>query len=156
MITKKIDEYLTEANKYNLYDDEDISKEEVKDAEKALAEYEKNLKALKVSLQSLKPEFKNLLKEESKELGEQHGLNLSTHAAKRLRERNLEMDTEEFFKLRGAVDKLKSKGGKDSLIITDKAAYIVDVNKNTIVTAVDKNNLMENVFTKIDSTMIVS
>ena len=62
MITKKIDEYLTEANKYNLYDDEDISKEEVKDAEKALAEYEKNLKALKVSLQSLKPEFKNLLK----------------------------------------------------------------------------------------------
>jgi len=101
-------------------------------------------------------EFKNLLKEESKELGEQHGLNLSTHAAKRLRERNLEMDTEEFFKLRGAVDKLKSKGGKDSLIITDKAAYIVDVNKNTIVTAVDKNNLMENVFTKIDSTMIVS
>ncbi len=62
MITKKIDEYLTEANKYNLYDDEDISKEEVKDAEKALGEYEKAIKGFKARLKALKPEFKNLLK----------------------------------------------------------------------------------------------
>jgi len=101
-------------------------------------------------------EFKNLLVGEMKEVEEQHGMNLSTHAAKRLHERNIEMDSDEFFKLRGAVDKLKSKGGRDSLIITDKAAYIVDVNKNTIVTAIDKNNMMENVFTKIDSTLVVS
>jgi len=50
---------------------------------------------------------------------------------------------------------LKNKGGHDSLVITNKAAYVVDVDKNTVVTAVDKNNMNENVFTKIDSTIFM-
>lgn len=85
-----------------------------------------------------------------------HGIKLSLHAAKRLQERNLEMDNNEFLKLRGAMDKLMEKGGRDSLIITSNAAYIVDVGKNTIVTAIDKDNIGENVFTKIDSTLVVN
>lgn len=83
-------------------------------------------------------------------------IQLSTHAAKRLKERNIEIDSAEFFKLKGAIETLKTKGGRDSLVITPKAAYIIDVNKNTIVTAVDKENMSENVFTKIDSTMILN
>lgn len=83
-------------------------------------------------------------------------IQLSTHAAKRLRERNIEIDSAEFFKLKGAIETLKTKGGRDSLVITPKAAYIIDVDKNTIVTAVDKENMSENVFTKIDSTMILN
>jgi flagellar operon protein len=65
------------------------------------------------------------------------------------------MDGEEYFKLKGAIEKLKNKGGRDSLVITSKAAYIVDVDNNKIVTAIDKNNMAENVFTKIDSTLFV-
>ena len=45
--------------------------------------------------------------------------------------------------------------GPRSLVITNKAAYVVDVDKNTVVTAVDKNNMNENVFTKIDSTLFM-
>lgn len=103
-----------------------------------------------------KDEFKNLLKEKVSKSEVQHGIKLSTHAAKRLQERNLELDGPEFLKLKGAIEKLKVKGGRDSLVITDKAAYIVDVDKNTIVTAVDKNNMAENVFTKIDSTLFMN
>ena len=50
---------------------------------------------------------------------------------------------------------LKNKGGKDSLVITDKAAYIVDVPGKKVVTAIDKESIESNVFTKIDSTVLV-
>jgi len=100
-------------------------------------------------------EFNKLLQEQVQSSGQKHGIQLSTHAAKRLQERNLSMDSDEFFKIKGAMEKLKTKGGQDSLVITDKAAYIVDVPKNKIVTAIDKNSILDNVFTKIDSTVIV-
>ena len=80
---------------------------------------------------------------------------VSTHAMKRLQERNIELDGNEFMKLKEAVSKLRAKGSHDSLVITNKAAYVVDVDKNTVVTAVDKNNMNENVFTKIDSTIFM-
>jgi flagellar operon protein len=84
------------------------------------------------------------------------GISLSTHAMKRLQERNLSMDKEEIQKLQSAIDKLKTKGGQDSLVITGKGAYIVDVSKNKIVTAIDKDSIGENVFTKIDSTILMN
>ncbi len=84
------------------------------------------------------------------------GIHLSTHAIKRLQERNLTLDKEEYAKLQTAMDRLKLKGGQDSLVITSKAAYIVDVPKNTIVTAIDKDSIGENVFTKIDSTILMN
>ncbi len=91
-------------------------------------------------------------------IGEQHsrGIHLSTHAIKRLQERNLTIDKEEYAKLQTAMDRLRLKGGQDSLVITSKAAYIVDVPKNTIVTAIDKDSIGENVFTKIDSTILMN
>jgi len=100
--------------------------------------------------------FQNGLKaalEENKPLEE---LKISQHAAKRIEDRRLQFDNEEFVKLKQAVEKLRNKGGHDSLIITNKAAYIVDVDNNKVVTAMDKANLEENVFTKIDSTLFVN
>lgn len=82
-------------------------------------------------------------------------VNVSTHAMKRLQERNIELDGNEYMKLKEAMGKLRTKGGHDSLVITNKAAYVVDVDKNTVVTAVDKNSMNENVFTKIDSTIFM-
>lgn len=107
-------------------------------------------------------EFKSLLdttleNAEQSEISQQpKGLKLSTHAMRRLQERNLALDKDEYAKLQSAIDKLKIKGGQDSLVITGKAAYIVDVPKNTIVTAIDKESIGENVFTKIDSTILMN
>ena len=116
----------------------------------------------KLSDKAVGEEFKNLLQDEIKEEGEpaegpvqEESVKISLHAAKRLRERNLAMDSEEFFKIKNAIEKLRTKGGQDSLILTNKAAYIVDVNQNTIVTAMERENLGENVFTKIDSTLVI-
>lgn len=103
-----------------------------------------------------KEEFKKLLDEEIGQINRDHGINLSFHAAKRMKERNLTVDGDEFFKLKEGIEKLRNKGGNDSLIITKNAAYIVDVAGNRIVTAIDKDNMAENVFTKIDSTLILN
>ena len=54
------------------------------------------------------------------------------------------------------MGKLKAKGSQNSLIVSDKAAYIVDVKNNKLVTAVDKGSMSENIFTKIDSTMFIN
>ena len=109
-------------------------------------------------------EFKNLLDSTLDQNQEQDsilnpvpkGIKLSTHAMRRLQERNMSLDREEFQKLQTAIDRLKTKGGQDSLVITGKGAYIVDVPKNTIVTAIDKESIGENVFTKIDSTILMN
>ena len=106
-------------------------------------------------------EFKGFLDsqvaEQASQLPQQaKGIQLSTHAMKRLQERNISIDKEEYTKLQTAMDRLKIKGGQDSLVITGKAAYIVDVPKNTIVTAIDKDSIGENVFTKIDSTILMN
>lgn len=104
-------------------------------------------------------EFKGMLDgaiEQGQGQEQQKGIHLSTHALRRLQERNLTLDKEEYTKLQTAMDRLKLKGGQDSLVITGKAAYIVDVPKNTIVTAIDKESIGENVFTKIDSTILMN
>lgn len=101
-------------------------------------------------------EFGKLLGNELSGLPEYHGLKISNHAAKRINERNLDMDTNEYVKIKEGVEKLREKGSKESLLVTSKAAYIVDVNKNTIVTAIDKAGMSENVFTKIDSTIFMN
>jgi flagellar operon protein len=107
-------------------------------------------------------EFKGLLdsqveQQSNPQISEQKkGIQLSTHAMRRLQERNISIDKEEYTKLQTAMDRLKLKGGQDSLVITGKAAYIVDVPKNTIVTAIDKDSIGENVFTKIDSTILMN
>jgi len=95
-------------------------------------------------------DFKEVLDDQLKDL------KISGHAAKRLKERNLEMDPLEYLKLKEAVLQLRKKGGNDSLVITGKAAYIIDIKNQTIVTAMDKENMENNVFTKIDSTMVIN
>lgn len=101
-------------------------------------------------------EFKNLLDHNLNGVPENLGVKLSNHAAKRINERSLQMDSNEFMKLREGIDKLREKGGKESLVITPNAAYIVDVEKDTVVTAIDKDGMAENVFTKIDSTVFMN
>ena len=53
------------------------------------------------------------------------------------------------------VEQAKAKGAKETLILTDNSALIVSVKNDTIVTVMDRNSLKDNVFTKIDSTVVL-
>lgn len=83
------------------------------------------------------------------------GLRFSAHAIDRLRSRGITFDQQDLNRLEAAIDKAAQKGSKDSLVLMDDSALIVSVKNKTIVTAMDRQNLKENVFTNIDSTVIL-
>jgi flagellar operon protein len=75
----------------------------------------------------------------------------SNHAMKRLESRNIQLSETELNKIQDAVSKAESKGSKDSLIMMDKTAFIVNIPNKTVVTAIEVANSNESVFTNIDS-----
>jgi len=83
------------------------------------------------------------------------GVKFSQHAQERLKARGITLSDNDIKKLEGAVNSVAQKGGKESLIMMGDAAYVVSVNNRTVVTAVDRASMQGNVFTKIDSAVIV-
>ncbi|EHS57875.1 TIGR02530 family flagellar biosynthesis protein [Paenibacillus sp. Aloe-11] len=81
---------------------------------------------------------------------------LSNHAAKRLEQRGIELRSDQMEKINSAVDKAAAKGAKESLILMQDMALIVSVPNRTVVTAMDKQSMEDNVFTQIDSAVIIS
>lgn len=83
-------------------------------------------------------------------------LKISNHAAKRLEQRGIELGSRQLDQISSAVDKAAAKGSKESLILMKDMALIVSVPNRTVVTAVDGNSMKDNVFTQIDSAVIIS
>lgn len=75
----------------------------------------------------------------------------SNHASKRLEARNIQLTENDLSKLQEAVSKAESKGAKDSLVMMNDTAFIINIPNKTVVTAMDIKNSSENVFTNIDS-----
>jgi flagellar operon protein len=94
------------------------------------------------------PSFGKVLGDAIRQSG---GVKLSGHAAERLRERNITLGEADMRRIDAATDKVASKGGRDALIVMDKVGLIVDVPNRTVVTAIGKQQMQENVFTNIDS-----
>ncbi|CFX65113.1 Flagellar, putative [Syntrophomonas zehnderi OL-4] len=82
-------------------------------------------------------------------------LKFSQHARERLQARNIKLSDDDLSKLNEAVDKARTKGSRDSLILMNDMALVVSVKNNTVITAVDQENIKENVFTNIDSAVII-
>ncbi|VBB08091.1 flg new: flagellar operon protein [Lucifera butyrica] len=83
------------------------------------------------------------------------GLTFSQHARQRLESRNIQLSREELMKLSGAVEKAAQKGAKESLVLMDNLALIVSVKNKTVITAMDGTSIRDNVFTNIDSAVVV-
>ncbi|WP_019910410.1 TIGR02530 family flagellar biosynthesis protein [Paenibacillus sp. HW567] len=83
-------------------------------------------------------------------------LKISNHAAKRLEQRGIELGSRQLDQISSAVDKAAAKGSKESLILMKDMALIVSVPNRTVVTAMDGSSMKDNVFTQIDSAVIIS
>ena len=79
----------------------------------------------------------------------------SQHAQERLRARNITFSANDLANLEGAVNSVAQKGGKESLLMMGDAALVVSVKNRTVVTALDKMQMKGNVFTNIDSAVII-
>jgi flagellar operon protein len=99
--------------------------------------------------QSDGPSFDSVFQEELR------GLTFSRHAQERLQARKIQLNESDLANLQGAVNRAEEKGAKDSLVLMRDMAFIVSVRNRTVVTAMDSEHLKENVFTNIDSAVIV-
>ena len=78
----------------------------------------------------------------------------SGHALERLQRRGINMDAATLDRLNGGVARAAAKGSRDSLVLLDDTAFVVSVKNKTVVTAVDREHMKEQVFTNIDSAVI--
>jgi flagellar operon protein len=95
--------------------------------------------------------FEDVLKEKSKT----SELKFSKHADERLSKRDINLTSEQLQRLEDGTKKAGEKGIKESLMIMDDLAFIVNVKNNTVITAIDSKSSNENVFTNIDGAVIV-
>lgn len=82
-------------------------------------------------------------------------LKFSHHAQARLEQRGIRLEDSQLEKLEGAIEQAAAKGAKDSLLLMNDMAFIVNVKSRTVVTALDHASMENNVFTQIDSAVVV-
>lgn len=83
-------------------------------------------------------------------------LRFSKHATERLEQRQIMLTPADVTRLSQAVDNAASKGARDSLILLNRTAFVVNVPNRTVITAVDEDHMRESVFTNIDSAVILN
>lgn len=81
-------------------------------------------------------------------------LKFSKHALSRLSDRNIELDSTQLERLCDGARKAGQKGIRDSLVLVDQLAFIVNVPNHTVVTAMDSTATDENIFTNINGAVI--
>ena len=82
-------------------------------------------------------------------------LKFSKHASSRLKDRDIELTGSQIDRLNAGMQKANEKGINESLVLMDQMAFIVNVKNNTVITALNDQEMKENVFTNIDGAIIV-
>ena len=79
----------------------------------------------------------------------------SAHAVSRLIDRNISLTKPEIDRLRSAVGKAAEKGASESLVLMGDMAFVVSIKNRTVITALAGQSIKDNVFTNIDSAVII-
>lgn len=85
----------------------------------------------------------------------QGGVKFSAHALKRLESRGISLSAPNVSAVEQAVDRAAAKGSRDSLLLGQQFAMLVNVPSRTVITALDQQQLADNVVTNIDSAVWV-
>lgn len=96
--------------------------------------------------------FKDLL---NNKIDKNKSFIISNHAAERLKERNINFNENDMKNINEGINKAEQKGSKETLILYKDTALITSIKNRTIITAMTKENSKNNVFTNIDSVVIL-
>lgn len=101
--------------------------------------------------------FKDILlqKTQPETLTKKTELRFSKHAANRLTDRNISLSDEQLERLTDGAKRAEEKGIKESLVLVDSLAFIVNIPNSTVITALDRSETDDNVFTNIDGAVII-
>lgn len=86
---------------------------------------------------------------------QQAGLKFSAHAQQRLAGLPEPLDGQALSRIEAAVSQAAKRGAKESLVLYDDLALVVSVRNRTVITAVDAARRRANLFTNVDSVVIV-
>lgn len=92
----------------------------------------------------------------SNQVNAQDSLNdiqFSKHASMRLDSRNLQLNDTQIQRVKDGIIKANEKGIKDSLVLVDDIALVVNVKSKTVITAIENNS--DKVYSNIDGAVIV-
>lgn len=82
-------------------------------------------------------------------------LKISKHAQQRLEERNISIDENQWALIEQKVLEAKQKGVRDSLVLTNQAALIVNTVNQTVITAMNRDEAQAQLFTNINGAIIL-
>lgn len=108
---------------------------------------------VKIQGQGQSVDFKTLLEQRVNE--QQSSVIFSKHAQHRIDSRKIDVSSQTLGKLSNAINKAESKGVRDALILNGDTMFIVNIPSKTVVTAIQKGELKDNIFTNIDGTVIL-
>lgn len=80
---------------------------------------------------------------------------MSKHAKERLAQRGIEISQERWTKIEDKVRQAKAKGVNDSLVLLKDAALIVSAKNNTVITAMGRQEAVDQIFTNINGTIVL-
>ena len=83
------------------------------------------------------------------------GIRFTKHADARLMQRNIRLTDEQMTRLEEGTRKASDKGIKESLVLVDDLAFIVNTDKKMVITAIDQNSSEDNIYTNIDGAVII-
>ena len=120
--------------------------------EQVTGEYLRSAKSSRAD-NSSQASFEEILRKKQNQRSSE--LKFSKHASMRLEERNISLTEEQNVRLEDGVAKAGEKGIKESLVMMDSLAFIVNVPNKTVVTAMDQVETQNNIFTNIDGAVII-
>ncbi len=83
-------------------------------------------------------------------------VDFSAHAIRRLESRQIDVEeNDKMERLNRGVEIAAERGSEESLILVDSTAFVVSVKNNKVITTVSADDLKGNIFTNIDSTVII-
>jgi flagellar operon protein len=78
----------------------------------------------------------------------------SSHALQRVERRGIDVSPATLGRLNEGLDRAAGKGARASVVFVDATAFVVSVPNRTVITAVDRDHMKQQVFTNIDSAVI--
>ncbi len=88
-------------------------------------------------------------------LQKQMDVRVSGHAQTRLQSRGIDLKQDDWERVKDGIDRAAAKGSRESLVMLNDVALVVSVKNRTVITAVAREQLKDNVFTNIDSAVFV-
>ena len=103
-----------------------------------------------------KPQESQFAKQLQEKINKSNGVEFSKHAIERINLRGVNLETGNTLeRLNNGVKIAQEKGSSETLVLVDQNAFVVNVKNNKVITTMGQTDMLGNIFTNIDSTVIM-